>query len=202
MHWFMERTPKLSHAGGVGFQGPTGVSMEYIPEDESIGSRLTDGQLDAAIVYEPALLFNDEPTTVDRSPVKLPPSVATWMFPDRVAESTRRFDELGFLPANHCIVVRRALLERYPWIALNLFDSFVKSKEKYHEMLAAGLTAQAALGYASFVVDGAIEPDLYPYGIESNRAMLETLVQESHRQQLTSQPVSLDRIFAESTLSL
>jgi 4,5-dihydroxyphthalate decarboxylase len=202
MHWFMERTPKLSHAGGVGFQGPEGVAMEYIPEAESIGSRLADGQLDAAIVYEQALLFNDEPTTVDRSPATLPESVATWMFPDRVGESTRRFAETGYLPANHCIVVRRALIERHPWIALNLFESFTQSKDKYHESLAAGLTLHAALGHADFVADGRVTLDLYPYGVDQNKAMLEDLVSESHRQGLTSAPVPIEMVFAAPTLPL
>lgn len=202
LRWYMERTPKLSHAGGVGFQGPADVAMEYIPEQESIGSRLADGQLDAAIVYEAALLFNDEPTTIDRSPVTLPASVATWMFPDRVGESTRRYAETGYLPANHCIVVRRALLERYPWIALNLVDSFIRSKDRYHQSLAAGLTLHAALGHADFVVDGRVTLDLYPYGVAENKAMLDDLVAESHRQGLTSAPVPLEKVFAAPTLSL
>lgn len=202
MSWYMERTPKLSHAGGVGFQGPEGVSMQYIPEDESIGSRLEDGQLDAAIVYEPALLFNDEPTTVDRSPVTLPPSVAAWMFPDRVAESSRRYEEIGYIPANHCIVVRRSLIDRHPWLALNLYESFQRSKDLYHQSLAAGLTLHAALGHAGFVGDSEVTLDLYPYGVEGNKAMLDALIAQSHRQRLTSAPVPLEKMFAPSTLSL
>lgn len=202
MQWFMERTPKLSHAGGVGFGGAEGVSMEYIPESESIGSRLSDGTLDAAIVYEPALLFNDEPTTVDRSPVTLPPSVATWMFPDRVAETTRRFDEVGFIPANHCIVVRRALVEQHPWLALNIYEAFKESKKRYEEMLVASLTLHHSLGYAGFISEGEIVTDLYPYGVTENKVMLETLTAESHRQGLTSQPVALEQIFAAATLQL
>ncbi|WP_324274898.1 hypothetical protein [Blastococcus brunescens] len=194
--------PKLSHAGGVGYTGPEGVSMEFIPEDESIGSRLTDGTLDAAIVYEPALLFNDEPTTVDRSPVTLPPSVATWMFPDRVAETSRRFDEVGFTPANHCIVVRRALIDRHPWLALNLFEAFRESKRRYEESLVAGLTLHTSMGYATFIRDGEIVADLYPYGVRQNRAMLEKLVAESHRQGLSRGSVPLERIFAPATLEL
>lgn len=202
MEWFMERTPKLSHAGGVGFDGPQAVSMQYIPETESIGSRLTDGTLDAAIVYEPALLFNDEPTTVDRSPATLPPSVATWMFPDRVAETTRRFEEIGFIPANHCIVIRRALLDQHPWLALNILDAFKESKRRYDEMLVAGLTLHASLGYTSFIDAGEIVLDPYPYGVTQNKAMLDTLVAESHRQGLSSRPIALEEIFAPTTLQL
>jgi 4,5-dihydroxyphthalate decarboxylase len=202
MSWFMERTPKLSHAAAVGFRTPPGVSIEQIPEDESIGSRLADGQLDAAIVYEPALLFNTDPTTIDRSPVTLPPSIATWMFPDRVEESRLRFAEVGYVPANHCIVVRRALLEAHPWLALNLYESFVRSKEMYYESLVEGLTLHVALGYADLAGDGTPAADLYPYGIDGNRLMLEALVSECDRQQLTSAPVPIERIFAAPTLSL
>ena len=202
MHWFMERTPKLSHAGGVGFRGPKDVQMDFIPEEESIGSRLVDGSLDAAIVYEPALLFNDEPTTVDRSPAHLPASVATWMFSDRVGESIRSLEQTGYVPANHCIVVRRSLLETYPWLALNLYDAFVRSKQRYEESVVAALSLHAVLGHAGFVVDGQLTTDLYPYGVTANRAMLEALVHQSHRQGLTENPVPLENVFAAPTLSL
>jgi 4,5-dihydroxyphthalate decarboxylase len=202
LQWFMERTPKLSHAGGVGFHGPEGVSMDYIPEEESIGSRLTDGTLDAAIVYEPALLFNDEPTTVDRSPATLPPSVATWMFPDRVAETRLRYEEVRFTPANHCIVVRRELVDRHPWLALNIFDAFRESKRRYDEALVASLTLHTSLGYATFIQDGVIMEDPYPYGVTANKAMLETLVAEAQRQGLCGRTVALEEIFAGATMQL
>ena len=38
--------------------------------------------------------------------------------------------------------------------------------------------------------------DPYPYGIEANRAAVETFLRYAHRQGLTSEPVKLETLFA------
>jgi 4,5-dihydroxyphthalate decarboxylase len=44
--------------------------------------------------------------------------------------------------------------------------------------------------------------DPFPYGIEANRAMLETLVDFSHEQGLTPQKMKIEELFAAETLRL
>lgn len=204
MEWFMERLPALSHAGGVGFQVPENVNLSYIPESESIGSRLVDGQLDAAIVYEPALLFNDDPTMLDRSPPTLPEDSARWLFPDQAIESQRAFEAFGFVPANHCIVVRASVVDRHPWVALNLFNALVQSRNLHLQWLEESLDLHRSLGV---VQDDNVDKPIrdatrYPYGVHSNRTMLDMLASESARQGLTSEPLGLEEVFAPSTLDI
>lgn len=203
MIWHMERHPSLSHGGGVGFEPPEGIELHYIPEDSSIGSMLVDGQLDAAIVYEPALLFNDEPTTVDRSPVRLPEDAATWLFSDKVAECRRMYETHGYVPANHCVVIRRSIIEAHPWIALNVFHAFEESKRLNDRYLSTALQLHGSLGYLDFNLHGTPAAlDLFPYGLAGNRDVLEALARHSTHQGLTSREIPMREVFARSTLDL
>jgi 4,5-dihydroxyphthalate decarboxylase len=44
--------------------------------------------------------------------------------------------------------------------------------------------------------------DPYPYGVKSNRQVLETVADYSYEQGLTPRRLSLDEVFAPSTLDL
>lgn len=203
MVWHMERGPALSHGGGVGFEAPQGVELHYVPEAQSIGSMLIDGQLDAAIVYEPALLLTNDPTAVDRSPLHLPDDAATWLFADRAAECQRLYDRLEYVPANHCVVVRTSVLEEHPWVALNLYEAFEKSKRLQEESVRAALSLYALLDAAgAYGADGGPQPQLYPYGVERNKDLLAAIAEHSVEQGLTSRPIQPSEFLAPSTLDL
>src|ERR1700754_1492346 len=65
MEFWMERVPSHSHASGVGFKAPPGVTIHQIPIEKSIGSMMVSGQLEAVIHY-----LRDK-NLVDRSRVDL-----------------------------------------------------------------------------------------------------------------------------------
>src|SRR5215216_3000024 len=80
IEWWMERTPERSHGGATGFQPPAGVKFHYIPAEESIGSMLAEGKLDATLLY---LTDNN---LVDRSRIRLEGNPAfRLLFPDQAA---------------------------------------------------------------------------------------------------------------------
>src|SRR5262245_39472386 len=93
MEFWMERVPTHSHAGGVGFKAPPGVTIHQIPIEKSIGSMMVSGELEAVIHY----LRHDN--LVDRSRVDLHhhPDVKM-LFPDPVAEGVRFFRKTGIYP--------------------------------------------------------------------------------------------------------
>jgi 4,5-dihydroxyphthalate decarboxylase len=125
IEWFMERNPEQSHGGSTGFEPPPGIRLNYISRDSSIGQMVAEGSLDAALLY-----LNDR-NLVDRSRTDLAahPGVRP-LFPDPVAEARRYFKKTGIFPINHTVVVRRSLLEKHPWIALNLYKAFVTVREQ------------------------------------------------------------------------
>lgn len=208
--WHMERTPEVSHGGSTGFTPPSGVTLHRIPQSTNIGEMLIKGELDATLIY-----LTDK-NLVDRSRIDLIGSgKVRRLFPDQHAEGRRFFAKTGLYPINHCVVVRRKLLEQHPWIALNLYKAFVAAKELgVAQMMAslepyfatgavgAGITAAAgsdALGYGSKAV---LEADPLGYGFKASRNVLETIVKYVHEQGLTKEPVKLADAFWPSTLDL
>jgi 4,5-dihydroxyphthalate decarboxylase len=127
------------------------------------------------------------------------PQVAT-LIPDPLAAGLRAFDERGHWPINHLIVVRDDVLAERPEVARALFEAFAESKRLYLEELRQGLgdTAQDRLLRTMMERMG----DPLPYGVEPNRAMLETLVGHATAQGILRKPVGIDSLFAADTLGL
>lgn len=195
--WFMERSPQLSHAGATRFAAPEGVTIHQIPPEGSQRQMLIDGELDASLWY---IRYA---TMLDRSRgAGFPPGVVRPLFADVAAEQARYFGVVGFVPMNHCVVVRRALLERHPWVAINLYQAFVQAKELERATVREALELPAQAG----VLDGEAREraltDLFPYGVDANRTALETLLAYSREQGLTQGGVELDALFAKSVLDL
>jgi 4,5-dihydroxyphthalate decarboxylase len=202
MVWYMERTKELSCFGGaVDFKPPADVDMRYVPQDRNIGHMLVDGELDATLVYEPALLTGA--TIADRSPQHLPEQAVTGLFADAQAERRRCYESFGYVPANHCVVVRTSVLKTYPWVALNLYELFVKSRQLDIDAVHRSLALHAQLGLVDCLGEpGAFEPDFVTYGVRANQPLLDDVARFSMEQGLTSRQVTPGEFIAESCLSL
>jgi 4,5-dihydroxyphthalate decarboxylase len=197
MEWHMERTEERSHGGATGFQPPPGVRLHRIPQEKSIGSMLVGGELDATLLYIP------DNNLVDRSRETLEgnPQVRP-LFPDAVAEGARYFAKTGFFHINHGMVVRRSILEQHPWVALNLFNAFRKAKDVVAARTRELVDVYFRLGLLPSDTRAALAVDPYPYGVKTNRAILEAIAQYSHEQGLTPRILPLEEVFAPSTLDL
>lgn len=105
------------------------------------------------------------------------------------------FDALrtdGLYPINHTIVVKDELLEAQPDLAPALFNAFAEAKRRYSDRIDDGLLLRVkdVLG------------DPLPYGLESNRRMIETLVQYAVEQQIIPRPFAAEELFAAGTHAL
>jgi len=194
MHFWMERSPEKSHGGATNFRAPEGVTIDQIPADSDIGQMMASGALDATLLY-----VRDR-NLVDRSRIDLDQHpMVKYLFPDPVAEGVRYYRKTGVFPVNHTIVVRRALLEKNPWIAINMFKAFQEASER---------AEQTRLEYAKYHVDAglvdqsALRVSLCDYGVAANKGVLEKLLSYSLGQGLTPRRLTLEEMFAESTLGL
>jgi len=196
IEWFMERNPDKSHGGATGFTAPQGVRVNQIPPSTNMGEMLLRGDLDGALHY---LV---EKNLVDRSTVDVS-GVTRYLFPDPAAEGRRFYAKTGLFPINHTVVVRRALLETHPWIALNLSAAFVAAKEEIARYGKSYLQWYFETG----LLDGAVkrtlaDHDPLAYGFKASRTVLETIAQYVHEQGLSARRVQLEEIFAPSTLDV
>jgi 4,5-dihydroxyphthalate decarboxylase len=103
----------------------------------------------------------------------------------------------GHYPINHTVVVRNDVLEANPGLAADLFDAFVRAKRRYLDRLATGQIASPDPVHARVME---ITGDPVPYGIESNRQMIESLVQYATEQGILPRPFAMDELFARETL--
>ncbi|HYY25813.1 MAG TPA: PhnD/SsuA/transferrin family substrate-binding protein [Candidatus Udaeobacter sp.] len=204
VHWYMERTEELSHGGATGFTPPPGISFQRIPPDKSMASMLANNELGVAAINSP---WKNMPTVIGRSH-RIRGADANWskikpLFFDRMAEGARLFKKWGFLPVNHAYTIRGDIYKKYPWVAFNLYTAFVKAKEFFNSKLAERIPTALFFGpeYLAMTREK-FGDDPFPYGIEANRKMLETLIDFSHEQGLIPAKLKIEELFATSTLSL
>jgi 4,5-dihydroxyphthalate decarboxylase len=195
MEFWMERVPSHSHAGGVGFKPPPGVTIHQIPAEKSIGSMMVSGELEAVIHY----LRHDN--LVDRSKVDLDhhPDVKS-LFPDSLAESARYYRKTSIHPINHGMVVKREIAEKHPWVVLNLLKAFDKANAVADTQRMEHVDYHAAAGLISQDAAKALRQPTLRHGIKANRKILETAAQYSLEQGLTPRLMKLDEVFAASTM--
>lgn len=195
--WYMERGPERSHGANTGFQPPSGVRLTHIPPATNIGEMMACGDLDAT------LLYLSSGNLVDRSSVDLErlPGIRT-LFEDPVAEGRRFHSHSGIYPINHTLVVRRELLERHPWLALNIYHTFVQAQRYLQAEAEQMLQDHVATGLMPIDTAQVLRQDPKPYGIHASRAVLERLTRYVHEQGLTDRCVGIEELFAPSTLDL
>lgn len=202
--WYMERTEELSHGGATGFTPPSGISFHRIPPDKSLASMLVNHEIDAAPVHR---AFQRETNIIDRS-TRIRAREGDWskvkpLFPDGIAEGTRFFKKHGYIPANHAYIIRGDVDRRYPWLAFNLYKAFVEAKEWAYAHLAESIPSGLIFGVEYFAQTREIfGADPFPYGIKENRRMLETIIDYSYEQGLTTERLKVEELFAPSTLEL
>jgi 4,5-dihydroxyphthalate decarboxylase len=197
LEWWMERTEERSHGGATGFRPPQGVRFNRIAAEESIGTMLADGKLDATLLY---LSGNN---LVDRSRFQLEGNPRfRLLFQDPEAEGRRYYQKTGLFHINHGMVVRRSIYEQHPWVVLNMFNAFRLAKEKINARMRELAATHFELGLLGPEAKKALQVDAYPYGVKSNRKVLETIADYSFEQGLTPRRVQLEELFAPSTMDL
>lgn len=197
LRWYMERPPARSHGGSTSFRPPPGVELSYVPTDTSMDALLTAGELDAALVY----LADRNLVDRSRKAANAVPGLRP-LFTDPVAEGARYYRETGILPVNHCVVVRAVLLEKHPWLALNLYTAFLAAKTAATAPLPGLLEPWTQIGALPHDLAGTLANDPMPYGVQGQLAVFDALADYLVEQGLVDHRVGVEDLFAPSTLDL
>jgi 4,5-dihydroxyphthalate decarboxylase len=109
----------------------------------------------------------------------------------------------GHYPINHTVVVKDELLKTHPTLAVDLFNAFVEAKRPYIERLKRDQIAQPSGTDQMYkrVMD-ITGGDPIPYGVESNRKMIEAVIQYAREQDILSRGFTIEELFAPGTLDL
>ena len=96
-------------------------------------------------------------------------------------------------------------MEKYPWVAVNVYKAFIKAKALCMEELGQIGHLHATLPWPVAAYDHArriMGEDFWPYGAHENKLPLETLARYSFQQGLSVRKVPLDEMFAKPTYEL
>lgn len=195
--WVMEREADRSIGGETGFVPPADVPFSFLRPEQSLDRMLLDGELDVLFHYITAR------NLVDRSRADLHSDARVrTLYPDVAAEAARYHAATGIYPVNHTVVVRRSVLERYPWVALNLVDAFNAAAERVVRRVVDGLAPYLEAGTIAREIRDVVARDPWPYSVRKTRRELETLLRYLHEQHVTSRRVEVEELFAPTTLTL
>jgi 4,5-dihydroxyphthalate decarboxylase len=112
------------------------------------------------------------------------------------------FQRNGHYPINHLLVFRDEILEKYPDVAVSIFNAFAESKRLYLERLLTGELEKPTEMDELYLRLNDIAGDPLPYGVAPNLAMLEYLFSTAASQKILKKPVELTKVFVPSTLDL
>jgi 4,5-dihydroxyphthalate decarboxylase len=179
LHWVSELDED------VDFEPPAGLSLTRLPNDKSVETMLAEGEIDALIhadIIKP-IVDND-------------PRVG-YLWPDYKAEEIRYYKKTGIFPIMHVLGIRPEIVERHPWVPVNLFHAFERSKAIAMRRLNNPRIVPLAWYREAWEEQLQIlGPDPWEYGLtDKNRHTLETIAGYSHEHGLTKRLLPLDELF-------
>jgi len=196
MTFFMERVPARSHAGAIGFKAPPGVTIKQIPREQSIGSMMLAGELDACMSYN-----RKQDDLIDRSDADLDhhPDIRP-LFSNPAAEADRYYNKTGIYPINHGMVVKHAVFDRNPWVAINILKAFDRANDIADAERREHVAYHLETGMVPADYRKALATRIVTHGLKANRTTLETAAKYSNQQGLTHRIMAMDQLFAPNTL--
>jgi 4,5-dihydroxyphthalate decarboxylase len=185
IRWVQAGMNEAGREEKVEFKLPAGMQYDQ-RRDTSISAMLLSGEIDAAISARVPDAFEKGGGKIVR------------LYPDYRAEEARYHASTGIFPIMHVIAMRRAVFDRYPWVAMNLFKAFDEAKQRSLERVR-DLTASRIPVPWSAAISGEwgrnFGTDPFPYGVEENRKALEAFCRFAHAQGITAKQLAPDDLF-------
>jgi 4,5-dihydroxyphthalate decarboxylase len=171
----------------VPFEVPAGLKLHRLPHDKSVETMLAEGELDAVIH-----------SSLIKPMVAGDPRVGR-LFPDFKAEEQRFFKKTGIFPIMHVLGMKQELVRQYPWVPINMFHAFNRSKAiAMKRMENPRIVPLAWYREAWEEQQEALGPDPWEYGLTPrNRHTLETLAGYSREQGLLRRDWTLEELFED-----
>jgi 4,5-dihydroxyphthalate decarboxylase len=172
---------------------PDEIELESLPADQTLSRWLAEGKLDALVTAREPSCFLDGAPGVAR------------LFPDYPAVEAAYFEKTKMFPIMHLIGIRRSIHDNHPWVAVNVYNAFLRAKALAYEELGRIGHLQATLPWPVAAFDQAsrvMGRDFWSYGAQANAAEIAAMTGYSHGQGLSERLLSAEDLFAPSTFDL
>ena len=163
------------------------VNVTPNTSDKSLSDMLADGEIDA-------YLGSRMPDSV-----RTQPDTVAHLFQNFREEEKRYYQQYGIHPIMHLVAIRKDVYDPNPWIAQSLFKAFLAAKNWAVEMMYFSGAQRYMLPWLFDdlrELDQVFGGDPWPYGIDKNRATLETFVRYMHQQGFIAEEVPIESLFA------
>jgi 4,5-dihydroxyphthalate decarboxylase len=183
--WVQAGTNEAGREEKVEFKLPPGIQYQQ-RRDTSINAMLLSGEIDAAISARVPEAFVHGGGKIVR------------LYPDYRAAEMGYHAATGIYPIMHVIAIRRAVFERYPWVAMNLFKAFDEAKQRSLERIQDLTASRIPVPWSAAIVDECAKnfgADPFPYGLEENRKTLDAFCRFAHDQGITAKRLTPDELF-------
>jgi 4,5-dihydroxyphthalate decarboxylase len=170
---------------------PPDVDLQPIPAGETLSGMLAAGKLDALMTARAPSCFLNGVPNIDR------------LFRDHRTIEKEYYLKTGLFPIMHLVGVRKALVERYPWLPASVYKAFVQAKAIAMSELRALAAPFLLLPWTeqeTLETMAVMGMDFWRYGVSENAREIETLARYSHEQGLAERIVPAEELFTPSTI--
>ncbi len=169
----------------IDYEKPAGLSIQQVPDGKSVEAMLAEGELDAVLHPDLIKPFLQKDPRVGR------------LFPDFKNEEMAYFQKTGIFPIMHAMAIKKEIVDRYPWVPINLYLAFEKAKDMaMKRMENPRIVPLAWYRDAWEEQEQILGDDPWEYGAtDGNVKNVETLTGYLHEQGLTKKQQSFDELF-------
>ncbi len=190
VHWRSggEETPGREEK--LRLQLPADIDCQPIPHDLVLSDMLDQGEIDALFTARTPSCFLRGSPNVRR------------LFENYGEIEKEYYLKTHIFPIMHTIVIKRAVYEANPWVAVSLYKAFLASKNLTLQSMKQTFALHATLPWLISYVDETrrlMGDDWWPYGIEKNRQTIDALCTYSYEQGLSLRPMTVEELFAPET---
>ena len=189
IHWIQAGEENPGRKDRVDFELPAGVRLER-RADRTLNEMIDSGEIDAMMSPRMPTCFLEGSPRIRR------------LFQNYKQVEMDYFKKTGLFPIMHVIVIKRSVYEREPWVAQTLYKAFGEAKDRCMRELYDTNILRVSLPWTAAEYEDIRElmtADYWPYGLEANRANLETLHGYLYEQGLIKQRLNLEELFARET---
>jgi 4,5-dihydroxyphthalate decarboxylase len=168
---------------------PADLQLERIAPGKHVEQMLVSGELDALVHPELIKPILDKDPRVTR------------LFPDYRDLEMDYFKRTGIFPIMHTTAIKQEVVDKYPWVPINLMQAFEESKNAAYKRLENPRIVPLAW-FRHFLEEqeDILGKDPWVYGLgETNRKTLETLMQYSQEQGMLGRKMTLEELFINTT---
>jgi 4,5-dihydroxyphthalate decarboxylase len=191
IEWFVGGQEEPGRKERVALRLPPEIKVSSIAPDKTLNGMLESGEIHALISARAPSSF-----------VKGSPKIRR-LFPNYKEVEVDYYKRTKIFPIMHVLVIRKDVYDRHPWVAQSLYKAFCEAKERAIKAMHISNTLACTLPWLFAEIEQLKQlfgPDWWPYGIEPNRHILETLIRYMDEQALIDRPLKVEEIFAPNVV--